>query len=142
VVRQSIEVPAPIDIAYEPWVWPSDYPRFFKGVSNVTQLDADRVCWFGSFGGRRRSWITTWSALEPFGVVAWTTEDGPSDLEVYLHSIGPLRTHVEVVERPHLHTPLQRLALDRGLTQRRLHRELESYGRLVRARARVARQAA
>ncbi len=91
----SIDVKAPVRVAYNQWTQFEDFPRFMDGVEAVTQLTDDRLSWNVQIGGIRRDFETVITEQTPDQRVAWTTVDGPSHAGVVtFHKIDDDTTRV------------------------------------------------
>lgn len=73
----SIDVKAPVCVAYNQWTQFEEFPRFMDGVEAVTQLADDRLRWNVHIGGIRREFETVITEQSPDQRIAWTTIDGP-----------------------------------------------------------------
>ncbi len=91
----SINVEAPVRVAYNQWTQFEDFPKFMEGVESVTQVTDDRLTWNVVIGGVRREFETTITEQTPDQRIAWTTIHGPAHAGVVtFHTIDGDTTRV------------------------------------------------
>lgn len=115
-VRQSVEVMATPEEAFEMWSRFEDFPRFMKNVREVRKIGENSWHWVveGPFG-QRVEWDAVLTASEPGKLIAWTstsadvansgevrfelTKDGTSVLVTmrYGQPIGPIGIMIEKI---------------------------------------------
>lgn len=77
--QHTVEVAAPVRVAYNQWTQFEEFPKFMEGVKNVTQLADDRLSWNVEIGGVSREFETTITEQTPDHRIAWTTDpSGPN----------------------------------------------------------------
>lgn len=74
---QTIDVDAPVRVAYNQWTQFEKFPEFMSNVDSVTQLTDDSVHWVVKIAGVTREFDTTITEQSPDKRIAWTTETGP-----------------------------------------------------------------
>lgn len=74
---QTIDVEAPVRVAYNQWTQFEMFPRFMDHVESVTQLTPDRLHWVVKIAGVEREFDTTITEQTPDHRIAWTTDSGP-----------------------------------------------------------------
>jgi len=74
---KSIDVDAPVRVAYNQWTQFEMFPEFMDNVESVTQITDDRLHWVVKIAGVTRDFDTLISEQTPDQRIAWTTETGP-----------------------------------------------------------------
>ena len=94
--QHTVEVNAPVQVAYNQWTQFESFPRFMEGVTKVTQLADDRLSWEVEIAGVSRTFETTITEQTPDHRIAWTTDPGgPSHSGVVtFHRIDDDRSRV------------------------------------------------
>ncbi|TAH38749.1 MAG: SRPBCC family protein [Planctomycetota bacterium] len=75
-VETSIDVDVPVRVAYNQWTQFEDFPQFMEGVKAVQQLDAKRLLWRASIGGKDVEWTAEITEQVPDQVIAWRSTSG------------------------------------------------------------------
>jgi uncharacterized membrane protein len=93
--QYSVDVAAPVRVAYDQWTQFEEFPRFMNGVDAVTQHGDDQLHWVVKIGGVTREFDTTITEQTPDQRIAWTTTDGPRHAGVVtFHHIDDATTRV------------------------------------------------
>src|SRR5215211_6342454 len=71
-IEKSIDVRAPVNVAYNQWTQFEEFPRFMEGVKSVQQLDDKRLRWVAEIGGQEADWEAEITEQTPDQRVAWT----------------------------------------------------------------------
>jgi uncharacterized membrane protein len=96
-IEQSIEVEAPLGTVYNQWTQFEEFPRFMKGVAQVTQLDDTHLRWVAEFGGSRHEWDAEITEQKADERVAWRNTDGKENAGVVtFHRLDDDRSRVMV----------------------------------------------
>lgn len=74
---QSIDVDAPVRVAYNQWTQFEMFPEFMSNVESVTQLTDDQIRWVVKIGGVTREFDARITEQIPDKRIAWTTDTGP-----------------------------------------------------------------
>jgi uncharacterized membrane protein len=130
-VECSVEVAVSPSRAYEQWKRFEEYPRFLKGVEEVRAPGDGTLHWRARFLGRRQEWDAQITADEPGRELAWTTQEGPSNVTVSIAKRDGDRSLVTVLDDIHERGLLPRLAVKSGFARRRICKELASFKVLV-----------
>ena len=77
--EHSIDVKAPVRVAYNQWTQFEDFPHFMGGVESVTQLSDDRLRWVAHISGVRRQWEARILERVPDRKVAWASTEGATN---------------------------------------------------------------
>ncbi len=75
--QYSIDVEAPVRVAYNQWTQFEEFPRFMNAVAEVRQISDDMLHWNVDIGGVNREFDTVITEQEPDQRIAWKTIDGP-----------------------------------------------------------------
>lgn len=75
-LEKSIEVNVPVDTAYNQWTQFESFPHFMEGVKQVQQLDAKRLHWRASVGGKEEEWDAVIEEQVPDQRIAWRSTTG------------------------------------------------------------------
>lgn len=73
-VKKSIEVDRPLSQVYNQWTQFEEFPRFMEGVTEVRQLDDQRLHWRANIGGKEKEWTAKITEQIPDNLIAWTSE--------------------------------------------------------------------
>ena len=79
---RTIEVDAPLRVAYSQWVQFEEFPRFMDGVRLVKQVDDDRLLWTTDIEGVEERFETVITEQVSDRRLAWRSETGPSHAAV------------------------------------------------------------
>ena len=95
VTKQSIDVDASAQSAYEQWSRFEELPRFMEGVQEVHRLDHARLQWVADVCGERVEWYGKVTEEVMGSRLAWESDDGlvNSGL-VTFQQLGPNKTRV------------------------------------------------
>ena len=92
---QSVDVKAPVRVAYNQWTQFEEFPRFMDGVESIRQITDDTLKWNVHIAGVRREFDTVITEQTPDQRVAWTTTHGPTHAGVVtFHKIDDETTRV------------------------------------------------
>ena len=131
-IEESIEVAAPLQLAYGQWTRFEEFPAFMEGVEAVERLTDGSLHWIASVLGRRREWDVRIVEAEPYRRVAWRSTTGaPQTGVVTLDPIDDARTRVVVRFSYAPADPFETAATLGGSGRRRVRRDLAHYKRLV-----------
>jgi hypothetical protein len=75
-VEKSIEVAAPLSVAYNQWTQFEEFPRFMEGVTEVRQLNDKRLHWVASVAGKQKEWDAEIVEQTPDTRIAWRSATG------------------------------------------------------------------
>jgi uncharacterized membrane protein len=75
--QHSVDVQAPVRVAYNQWTQFEDFPKFMGGVEELRQITDDTLHWKVKIAGVTREFDTVISEQTPDHRIAWTTVDGP-----------------------------------------------------------------
>jgi uncharacterized membrane protein len=75
--QHSVDVAAPVRVAYNQWTQFEDFPKFMGGVQELRQITDDSLHWKVSIAGVTREFETLITEQTPDHRIAWTTVDGP-----------------------------------------------------------------
>jgi uncharacterized membrane protein len=73
----TVDVAAPVRVAYNQWTQFEEFPRFMEGVEEIRQGADDMLHWKVQIAGVTREFDTKITQQTPDQRIAWTTIDGP-----------------------------------------------------------------
>lgn len=77
-IQHSIEIVAPVHIAYAQLTQFEDYPRFMEDVSSVERIDDAHLHWTTTMSNREVEWDATITERVPNRCIAWHNTSGPT----------------------------------------------------------------
>ena len=93
--QHSVDVNAPVRVAYNQWTQFEEFPKFMGGVEEIRQITDDTLHWKVDILGVSREFDTVITEQTPDHRVAWTTIDGPDHAGVVtFHSLDDDTTRV------------------------------------------------
>ena len=93
--EHSIDVKAPVRVAYNQWTQFEEFPRFMEGVESIEQVTDDSLHWKVELGGVTREFDTKITEQTPDQRIAWTTTEGPKHAGVVtFHKIDDDTTRI------------------------------------------------
>jgi uncharacterized membrane protein len=96
-IQKSIEVGAPISIAYGQWTQFETFPAFMDGIDSVVQRDDQFLDWTATIAGKTQSWTAKIVDQTPNTRIAWKAIDGAENAgAVTFTELGPDRTRVDL----------------------------------------------
>ncbi len=75
--QHSVDVKAPVRVAYNQWTQFEDFPKFMGGVDDIRQVTDDTLHWKVDISGVTREFDTVITEQTPDQRIAWRTVDGP-----------------------------------------------------------------
>ena len=75
-VEKAIEVTQPVNIVYNQWTQFEDFPEFMEGVTDVRQLDDQRLYWSGEILGKEFDWDAEIYEQVPDECIKWRSTSG------------------------------------------------------------------
>lgn len=131
----TIEVNVPIRVAYDQWTQFESFPKFMEGVEEVRQLDAKRLHWKASVGGKSEEWDAEIVEQEPDRVIAWRSIGGIANSgRVAFEPLGPGTARVLVTMDYEPSGPIGGLGDAFGMDDRRVQGDLERFKQFVESR--------
>lgn len=92
---ETVEVKAPVRVAYNQWTQFEEFPRFMESVEEIRQITDDKVHWKVDIAGVTREFDTAITEQTPDQRISWTTIDGPEHSGVVtFHKIDDDTTRV------------------------------------------------
>ncbi len=133
-VDKSILVDVPVTTAYNQWTQFEEFPRFMKGVEQVSQLSDDRLEWIAQIAGVRRHWVARILEQVPDLKVAWAAEEGATNAGAvtFTGEGGSTRVHLNLEYEPE--GLLEGLADKLHLVERQAEGDLERFKDFIEAR--------
>jgi uncharacterized membrane protein len=128
----TIDVAAPVRVAYNQWTQFEMFPRFMDHVETVTQLADDRIRWVVKIAGVTREFDTTITEQTPDHRIAWATETGPSHAGVVtFHRIDDDTTRVTLQMDFDPDGYLETIADKVGFVSQSIERDLVSFKQFI-----------
>jgi uncharacterized membrane protein len=95
--QESIDVDAPIRVAYRQWTLFAAFPDFMEGVEEVRQIDDTHLLWVANIAGERKQWQAEVTEQVWDQRIAWRSTSGTGiDGTVTFESLDNTRTRVTV----------------------------------------------
>jgi uncharacterized membrane protein len=127
-ILHSVDVNAPVRVAYNQWTQFEMFPRFMDGVDSITQIGDDRLIWKVSIAGVSREFDTTITEQTPDQRIAWTTTEGPKHAGVVtFHKIDDDTTRVTLQMDYDPEGVLETIADKVGFVSKRIEGDLENF---------------
>ncbi len=70
-ITKSIDLNVPVQTAYNQWTQFEEFPKFMEGITEVTQLDDERLHWKANIAGKEAEWIAEITEQIPDKRIAW-----------------------------------------------------------------------
>ncbi len=126
--QHTVEVSAPVRVAYNQWTQFEEFPRFMSGVESVTQLTDERLHWKVNIAGVEREFDTTITEQTPDHRIAWTTNAGPQHAGVVtFHKIDEDITRVTLQMDYDPDGLLENVADKLGFVSARIKGDMDSF---------------
>jgi uncharacterized membrane protein len=71
IITKSIDVDVPVQTAYHQWTQFEEFPKFMEGITEVTQLDDERLHWKANIAGEETEWFAKVTEQIPETCIAW-----------------------------------------------------------------------
>lgn len=134
-VEKSIEVDAPVGMAYNQWTQFEDFPRFMEGVSSVHQMDDKRLHWKADIGGKDLEWDAEIFEQIPDQRIAWRSQSGPLNTGmVNFESLGPSRTRVWLKLNYEPEGAMEKMGSAMGVVGHRIEGDLKRFKQFIESR--------
>ena len=102
-IVESIDVGAPVELAYNQWTQFADFPSFMKKVENVEQVEEQTLSWKAQVLWSHRTWESTILEQVPDEKIIWRSKGakGYVDGAVTFHELAPRLTRILLVLEYH-----------------------------------------
>ena len=132
---KTIDVEAPVRVAYNQWTQFEMFPRFMDHVESVTQLTPERLHWKVKIAGVEREFDTTITEQTPDHRIAWTTDSGPKHGGVVtFHTLSDNETRVTLQMEFDPDGFLESVADKAGFVAQSIESDLENFKRFIQDR--------
>ena len=134
-VEHRILVNVPVAVAYNQWTQFEDFPRFMEGVKEVRQLDAQRLYWRASIGGKEEEWEASITEQSPDMRIAWRSTSGNENAGAVTFqplSDNSTRVHLTLTYQPE--GAVEKTGDALGMVSRRVEGDLERFKEFVESR--------
>ena len=132
-IVESIDVGAPVSLAYNQWTQWSDFPKFMKKVENVDRPKEEqtKTTWKAQVFWSHREWESTIREQVPDDKIIWRSKGakGYVDGAVTFHELAPNLTRILVVLEYHPQGMFERTGNMWRAQGRRARLELKHYRR-------------
>lgn len=133
---QSVDVKAPVRVAYNQWTQFEDFPKFMGGVEEIRQITDDALHWNVVISGVGREFDTVISEQTPDQRIAWTTIDGPKHAGVVtFHKIDDDTTRVSLQMDYDPQGFLENVADKVGFVSKQLESDMERFKEFIEDRS-------
>lgn len=98
-IEQTTEVDRPVRTVYNQWTQFEEFPRFMRGVKEVTQLDDTHVRGCAEISGKIKQWDVEITEQVPDQKIGWKSisGDAPNAGTVRFEPLGANRTQIRLV---------------------------------------------
>lgn len=97
IVRENIEVDAPIDACYQAWSDFQNFPEFMSNVKDVRKVSESESIWVTRILGIRQEWRATMMHRETNRSLSWQASgDVGMNGRVTFSQVAPNRTRIDV----------------------------------------------
>ena len=136
MIKEEIEVDAPLSSVYNQWTQFEEFPTFMEGVESVEQLDDARLRWVAKVAGKRAEWEATILHQDPDERISWQSTDGKQTTgTVTFEPLGEARTRIRLTMTYTPEGPLERAGSGLGLDNRRVRGDLGRFKELIEGRS-------
>lgn len=133
---QSVDVKAPVRVAYNQWTQFEEFPKFMGGVDEIRQITDDTLHWKVEISGVTREFDTVISEQTPDQRIAWTTVDGPKHAGVVtFHRIDDDTTRVSLQMDYDPQGFLENVADKVGFVSKQLESDMERFKEFIEDRS-------
>jgi uncharacterized membrane protein len=134
-VHESIEIEAPVRVAYDQWTQFETFPTFMEGVKEVSQVDNTHLHWVAEVGGKREEWDAEITEQVPDQRIAWRSVSGKGKAgTVTFESLDNARTRVTVGIDHDTEGVIETVGSALGVDDRRVKADLERFREMIEAR--------
>jgi uncharacterized membrane protein len=136
-IERSIEIDVPVRTAYNQWTQFEEFPRFMEGVTEVRQLDAKRLHWRATVGGKEKQWEAEITEQIPDNRIAWRSRTGASNAGVVtFHRLSDQKCRVMLQLEYEPEGVVENVGDAIGVVSSRVAGDLERFKRFVEERGR------
>ncbi len=126
--EDSIDVAAPVRVAYDHWTQFERFPTFMEGVDRVVQLGDKHLEWTATVAGREKRWTAEITDQTPDTRIAWKSISGTGNAGAVLFKpLGPDHTRVTLKLDVETDGPVEAVGAGLGLLERRVKGDLERF---------------
>ncbi|MDX6520835.1 MAG: hypothetical protein QOG02_2113 [Gaiellales bacterium] len=131
-VSETVDVNAPVHVAYNQWTQFEQFPMFMEGVEQVSQLDDTHLHWVAQIGGKRHEWDAEITEQQPNQRIAWHSTSGHQNAgEVVFEQVEPGVTRVKVQFHHETEGLVEMIGSAIGADDRQVQDDLLRYKELV-----------
>jgi len=134
-IEKSIDVHAPVHVAYNQWTQFEEFPRFMEGIEEVKQLDEKRLHWRANVGGKEKQWDATITEQAPDQRIAWRNTTGSTNAGVVtFHFINDNTTRIMLQLEYEPEGVVENVGDIVGVVSRRVQGDLQRFKEFIEAR--------
>ena len=134
-IVETIDVDAPVRVAYDQWTQFEDFPRFMQGVTAVVQLDQRNLEWHAEIAGLPAEWRAEITEQVPDQRIAWRSTEGARNAGVAtFHRLDANRTRVALQLEVEPDGALETVGDALGLVGRRTAGDLQRFKSFIEER--------
>jgi uncharacterized membrane protein len=133
-LEASIEVDAPVKVAYNQWTQFEQFPRFMQGVESVTQIDDRRLHWVAQVAGKRQEWDAEITRQVPDQEIDWMGLGDPDNRGRVVFQPVDGRTKVTMMLDYAPEGAVETLGDKLGLIHRRIEADMQRFKEFLEAR--------
>lgn len=131
----TVDVDTDVSTVYNQWTQFEEFPRFMKGVEEVTQLDDTHLHWKVDIAGVEREFDAEITEQEPDQRIAWTSESGVRQGGVVtFHPLSDHKTRVTLQMEFDPEGATEKVGDMMGVVSARTKGDLESFKEFIEER--------
>lgn len=135
--EHSVDVKAPVRVAYNQWTQFEEFPKFMEHIERVEQVGDTTIRWHASIDGKDEKWISNITEQLPDQRIAWNTTEGATNAGVVtFHKLDDETTRVTVQMEYDPDGLVENLGAMLGFMDRNLEDDLESFKEFIESRGR------
>lgn len=134
-IEKSIEVNAPVRVAYDQWTQFESFPQFMEGVKEVRQQDDKHLHWKADVAGKKEEWEAEITEQIPDHRIAWRSMSGaPNAGAVTFHPISDNKTKVMLQLEAQPQSTTEKAGDALGILDRQVKGDLERFKKFIESR--------
>ena len=134
--ESSIDVDAPVRIAYDQWTQFEEFPRFMEGVEKVVQRDDKTLHWTAKVAGQTKEWTAEITDQTPDKRIAWKSTSGDENAgAVMFEPKGPDKTKITLKLDADPEGIVETVGANLGFLERRVNGDLKRFKEFLESRA-------
>ncbi len=140
-LERTIEVGVPVRTAYNQWTQFEEFPRFMEGVKEIRQLDAKRLHWKATLGGKDVERTAEITQQIPDERITWRSTSGAKNAgSIAFRSLSPGRTLLTLRLEYEPEGAAEAAGSALGMVSARIDGDLARFKKFIEARGRETGQ--